>query len=195
MPRPVEFDRKTALHDAMLLFWRQGYYQTSVRDLTEATRLQPGSLYGAFQSKRALFLKSLDHYSQALRTSVDAILRSDARPLARIHRFFDHLLAEQDRDRQQKGCLLVNTLLEMPAEDAEVRDRAAGALAYVEDTFAEVLEDARCAGELPGDADPGTLAKLLMTGIFGLRVYAKTQPPPGTLAAIAKNLLRVLEQH
>ncbi len=82
----------------MQLFWRQGYHKTSVRDLTEATRLQPGSLYGAFSNKRTLFLKSLDYYSEALQARVDEVLRSDEPPLERIHRFFERLLDQATCD-------------------------------------------------------------------------------------------------
>ncbi|HEY9147485.1 MAG TPA: TetR/AcrR family transcriptional regulator, partial [Gammaproteobacteria bacterium] len=162
MPRPIEFDREQALRDAMQLFWRQGYHKTSVRDLTEATRLQPGSLYGAFRNKRSLFLNSLDYYSDALQASVDRVLRSDAPPLRRIHRFFEHLLNEAACDPQEKGCLLVNTLLETPAEDREILQRAATALGYVEKTFVEVLEEAKRAGDLAADWDSEAQARLLM---------------------------------
>jgi TetR/AcrR family transcriptional repressor of nem operon len=55
----------------MLLFWRKGYSRTSVRDLSAATQLKPGSLCAAFSDKRTLFLRSLDHYAAALRAFVD----------------------------------------------------------------------------------------------------------------------------
>jgi TetR/AcrR family transcriptional repressor of nem operon len=194
MPRPVEFDREQALHDAMQLFWRQGYHNTSVRDLTEETRLKPGSLYGAFSNKRGLFLQSLDYYSDALRAFVDQVLRSDEPPLERIQRFFERLLDEATNDPQEKGCLLVNTLLETPPEEREIARRAAAALGYVERTFVEVLEEAKQAGELSPDADTPALAKLLITGIFGLRVYARMQAPSGTLSAIAETLLATLKR-
>lgn len=195
MPRPVEFDREQVLRDAMLQFWRHGYHKTSVRDLTAATRLQPGSLYGAFTNKRTLFLKSLDYYSEALQASVDQVLRSKERPLARIHRFFSLLLDETVRDPEEKGCLLVNTLLETPIEEREITQRAAGALACVERAFADVLDEAKRSGELPPEADAGALAEMLMTGIFGLRVYAKMQPSRGTLAGITETLLSTLHCH
>lgn len=193
MPRPVQFDREQALSDAMQLFWRQGYHKTSVRDLTEATRLQPGSLYGAFSNKRTLFLKSLDYYSEALQARVDEVLRSDEPPLERIHRFFERLLDQAACDPQGKGCLLVNTLLETPPEEQEITQTASRALAYVERTFAEVLKEAKQSGDLPPNSDPEAQAKLLMTGILGLRVYAKMQPSSGTLSCIAETLLASLE--
>ena len=194
MPRPVEFDRDQALRDAMLLFWRQGYHKTSVRDLTGVTRLQPGSLYGAFGNKRTLFLSTLDYYSDELQGFVDTVLRSDGPPLQRIHQFFDHLLNEASRDSQAKGCLLVNTLLETPIEEREINQRAARALAYVEHAFAEVLEEAVQQGELRPGSDPAALARLLITGIFGMRVYEKMQAPPGALNSIATSLLSILDE-
>lgn len=189
MPRPAEFEREQALRDAMTLFWRQGYTRTSMRDLTEATQLQPGSLYGAFSNKRGLFLESLDYYAHNLRASADGILRSDAPPKDRIRRFFDYLLNESARDRERKGCLLVKTLLEVPADEADITQRAAAGLQYVETAFAEVIEEARQAGELAPDIDPKAHARLLMTAIFGLRVYAKYQAKPKTLKQIVDDLL------
>lgn len=193
MPRPIEFDPDQALNDAMLLFWRQGYHQTSMRDLTEATRLKPGSLYGAFSNKRALFLRSLDHYSESLRKSVDKALRNDQPPLGRIQAFFSRLIEETARDQQQKGCLLVNTLLETPAEDSEITLHAAKALRYVEQAFIEVLEEAKKRGDLDSGLDSTAQARLLMTGIFGLRVYAKMDRQKKTLRSIVDRLLVSLD--
>ncbi|QYZ67414.1 MAG: hypothetical protein OI74_13485 [Gammaproteobacteria bacterium (ex Lamellibrachia satsuma)] len=192
MARPIEFDRETALQDAMLLFWRRGYHNTSVRDLTEATRLQPGSLYGAFDNKRSLFLYSLDYYAGELKRFVDAVLNSDEPPLVRIRLFFEHLLDETAADPEGKGCLLVNTLLEVPAEDAEINQRVIEALEYVEKRFCQVLTEALERGELASGKDPSTLAQLLMTGIFGLRVYNKMHPQREEMDDIVDSLLSVV---
>ncbi len=192
MARPIEFDREKALQDAMLLFWRRGYHKASVRDLTEATRLQPGSLYGAFNNKRSLFLSSLDYYAEELKQFVDSVLHSEKPPLIRIRFFFDYLLDEMRSDPEEKGCLLVNTLLEVPAEDEEINQRVIQALGYVEQSFRQVLTEALERGELASGKDPSTLARLLMTGIFGLRVYNKMQPQREELDDIVDSLLSVV---
>lgn len=192
MARPVELDREKALHDAMLQFWRRGYHKTSMRDLTEATQLKPGSLYGAFDNKHSLFLRSLDYYSEELKQFVDATLHSNEPPLVRIVLFFKQLLDEMADDPEGRGCLLVNTLLETPPEDDEILQRATRALAYVEQGFREVLAEAQERGELASGKDPNSLARLLMTGIFGLRVYNKMQPQRQELDGIVDSLLSTL---
>ena len=43
--RPREFDRDTALQQAMLAFWQHGYEGTSMADLVAATGLASARLY------------------------------------------------------------------------------------------------------------------------------------------------------
>lgn len=192
MGRPAEFDRQEALHSAMQVFWRQGFHATSIKDLVQATQLQPGSLYGAFKSKRALFLDSLDAYFEAIRSMIDQVLHSSEPPLRRIHRFFDVLLREARADPEVKGCMLVNTLLEIPAEDEEIIGCVALMFREVEQEFCAVLREAKQRGDLSSEHDPKALARLLLTGIYGLRVYNKTRADAGALRGIVNQLLSVL---
>ena len=192
MPRPIEFDRNKALSDAMQLFWRKGYHLTSVRELTAATQLKPGSLYGAFNNKQTLFLQALDYYSFSLHASADRILSSDKPPLARIHTFFDWILAGITGDNDQRGCLLVNTLLETPPKETEIIRRATEGLRYMEQRFRELLDTAKAEGSLPPDYDSEAQASLLMMGIFGLRVYARMEPSRQRLQNIIGQLLEVV---
>lgn len=188
MARPAEFDREQALTDAMLVFWRQGYHKTSVRDLTKATKLQPGSLYGAFSNKRTLFLQSLDHYSSMLEKIITQVLYSDQKPLVRIEQFFSRVLL----DPEMKGCLLVNTLLETPVEDEEIFQHASQALRKVEQAFKENLKEAITRNDIPADRDPEIMSQLLMTGIYGLRVYNKLKPGKKALKKITDGMLAIL---
>lgn len=54
MARPRSFDTEDVLDRAMELFWRKGYEAATVQELTEATGLKPGSLYGAFGDQARL---------------------------------------------------------------------------------------------------------------------------------------------
>ncbi|HHJ12851.1 MAG TPA: TetR/AcrR family transcriptional regulator [Gammaproteobacteria bacterium] len=192
MARPQQFDRQQVLARAMLLFWRRGYANTSIRDLTETTRLKPGSLYGAFKNKRTLFLQALDHYFSALNQEVSTLLNTDAPPLERIRGFFEHLLEQAKADQEAKGCLLVNTLLEIPPDDTEINRRIADMLLRIEARFCEALQEAQDRGELARDQSPNILASLLITGIFGLRIYDRVQTSAKRKKAVVDALLSVL---
>jgi len=189
MARPIEFDREEVLQNAMLLFWRKGYNRTSMRELTEETRLQPGSLYGAFSSKRHLFILALESYADALKAFVGEVFGSDRPPLERIEAFFTAILEDSRKDRDRKGCLLINTLLETPAKDKELIRCAANALATLESAFKKALDEAQARGELAPERDTEALARLLMANIYGLRVYLKMGRSHKALVQIAETLL------
>lgn len=192
MARPQAFDQQQVLQNAMELFWRQGYASTSIRDLTAATKLQPGSLYGAFKNKRQLFLNALDLYFSGLLAAVSEMRQGQQPPLERIPQFFQALLQQTQQDADHKGCLLVNTLLEIPTNDAEINLRVSQMLQQVEQSFCEVLLEAKERGELAQGKDPARLARLLMNGIFGLRVYNRMQPSVETLQTMVDDLLSML---
>lgn len=63
--RPREFDRDTALKQAMLVFWRRGYEGTSMSDLVEVMGIASARIYAAFGSKEALFQEAVALYEQS----------------------------------------------------------------------------------------------------------------------------------
>jgi len=193
MARPQEFEYDQVLNSAMQLFWRKGYMSTSIKDLTEVTNLQPGSLYGTFKNKRSLFLQSLDFYFLNLYTSINNILHSNKAPLERIYSFFDYFITQAESDNDRKSCLLVNTLLEIPAEDEEINILVREMFNKIENEFSNVLLEAQDKGDLKKETDTDALAKMLMSGIFGLQVYNKMQPDQQGLKKIIHNLLSILK--
>lgn len=99
MARPRSFDVAVVLAAAGAVFRRLGYEAASVDDLVAATGLHRGSLYGAFGSKRGLFVATL------AAATVDA---------------------EVDLDDDALDLVLV-AALELAPRDAEVRDAVATA--------------------------------------------------------------------
>ena len=184
MARPVSFDREQVLGRATEAFWEHGYCATSVSDLVEATRLKPGSLYAAFESKQGLFLAVLDHYAQQTLARLRHCLDDADDPLQGIERFFNGLAGDR-ADSRRRGCLLVNSVLEVGRIDPEVQSRVNAHLGDIESALRAALEQARADGLLARDKSPAILAKYLMTTIWGLRVLGST----GASARDAKQVI------
>jgi len=108
MPRPKKFDRDQVLNAAMVQFWTHGYHATSMRDLSAATGLQPGSLYLAFQNKRNLFIAALELYINQRLNIIKAIFETDEPALARFRNYFDLIIKSSLSKDGYKGCLMVN---------------------------------------------------------------------------------------
>ena len=92
MPRPREFDEADVLAAARDEFWWRGYNATSIDDLTAATGLGKGSLYGAFGDKHGLFMLALDDYITSAMEDLRAQLRD--RPYSAYDRLTRHIRAQ-----------------------------------------------------------------------------------------------------
>ena len=194
MGRPVEYDQSKVLDSVVKLFWAQGYEATSMKNICEVTGLQPGSVYAAFGSKRALFLAAIDAYFEQAIDNLKAILTGEGTPLERLRELFMYIVGDTCR-KDSHGCLLVNALLETPADDAELRKRIATMFRRLEVAIKEVLVEAAACGELDAGKDPIIQAKLLINNIFGLRVYAKLQPNGPIMREMVDDLLSTLKSH
>ncbi|BBB30530.1 TetR/AcrR family transcriptional regulator [Neptunomonas japonica] len=194
MARPAEFDRSEVLNKAMEVFWRTGYNATSVTDLVHATSLKPGSLYGAFNSKRGLFLEVIDNYANRSLTRISECMEQSDSAIDAIAHFFSRICKEIECDEIGRGCLMVNTLLELATEDDDIRIKITEYLNRIEHYFYLSLENARLQGEIKSDTDCDSLAKMLMTGIWGLRVMSTTRPDPVIYTGIIGHLLASLER-
>ena len=194
MARPVEFDRNEVLHNAIALFWDKGYSETSMHDLVNATGLQPGSIYAAFGNKRGLFMQTLDAYFEEMMEFITTTLHSKEPAMKRIELLFDSLISESTRDSDRKGCLLVNTLLEISVHDKEINTKIKRMFKKVESEFRNVLEECNASADLDTNKTPAELASFLVSGIYGLRVYNKTKPNRKAMRSIVNNLLTILKQ-
>jgi TetR/AcrR family transcriptional repressor of nem operon len=192
MARPAEFEREAVLKEAMHVFWRKGYNTTSIKDIVDATDIQPGSLYWAFGNKQKLFLAALECYRQEIQDLVNATLKADLPPLARIEQFFHGLVAHTSTNGKNNSCLLINTLLEAAEDDQEIRAVVSQTFTQLEAGFAQVLTLAQQQGAIAAHKNPQDLAKLLIVGMFGLRVYSKNNPSPQVANTIIATLMSAL---
>ncbi len=193
MARPTQFDRGDVLEKAMLTFWEHGFGATSIANLVEATELKPGSLYAAFDSKQSLFLAALEHYTDQRLESIRRILEEADSPLQGIRDYFNMLARYAGGAHAGRGCLLVNTILELSRQDTAVKGRVNAHLDRIEALFRVALEEAQQCGELPADRDPEQLAAFIMINIWGIRVLDKTASAPERTQATVDLLLGVLD--
>ena len=185
MPRPRQFDPEDVLDRSMHQFWSHGYHETSVDDLVDATGVRPGSLYNAFRGgKRELFLGSLERYSKLVVPEKLGDLERPGASVAEVRAYFDGLVSDLLSPEGRAGCLMVNTAMELAAEDSEVSHVVRGHMARLERNATRALRNAKRRGEVPGHIDPAAKATQLMATAMGLMVVGKTNPGKKVLETI-----------
>ena len=63
MERQIAYDPTQLKQDVMMLFWANGFSDTSLADLDQATGLNRRQLYNGIGDKHAMFLQALDDFT------------------------------------------------------------------------------------------------------------------------------------
>lgn len=178
MPRSAQYDRETALQAAVDLFWRRGFYATSLKDIEKALDMRPGSLYAAFGNKQQLFDAAIDTYADQMRVDVQQFIQRENSVISGVMAYLRWLLLGDDQSTlaEAPACLVVKTLLESTDDADPLRSKARHLLQQVEQGFTAALEQAKNAGELKADVDCARLARLLQTQLMGARSFAQSSP-------------------
>jgi TetR/AcrR family transcriptional repressor of nem operon len=193
VPRPREFDETVALDAAVACFWQRGYEATSVRDLADSMGISGPSLYNCFGNKHDLFVQALERYlDRGLRARV-ARLESTLPPKQAIRRFVEEIIDRSISDRERRGCLLINSALEVAPHDPELGRVIADRLGEIEAFFHRSIKAAQADGSVPRERNVKDTARLLLGVLLGLRVLARAKPERALLEGVARPALALLD--
>lgn len=110
-----QFDTDTALDAAMIQFWRAGYADTSLDDLSRATGLNRSSIYSSLGDKDTLFMRCLERYATRYGGKYDTALSCAVDgPAAAVRAFFEVTLERIADPGLPDGCLVAQSAMATP---------------------------------------------------------------------------------
>jgi TetR/AcrR family transcriptional regulator, copper-responsive repressor len=184
--RPRLYDPDTALNQATALFWNQGYAETSLDDLVQATGMNRPSLYGAFGDKKALYLAALERYRATNKQAIDQVLGRDEPLRAALTRFYRAALELYLAGAAgARGCFLIGTATTEAVVDPEIRTMLQQALHDFDGKLEARLRLAIQRGELPASVDPAQMARILSAILHSFAVRARAGDTRAALEATA----------
>jgi TetR/AcrR family transcriptional regulator, transcriptional repressor for nem operon len=188
MARAVEFNEKEAIQKAMNVFWEKGYNGASLRDLTDAMKINSSSLYNTIGDKHALFVRCLEHYIE-LRKELLLKLAAEAKsPLKAVVKYLQE--AVKVIASEANSCLAVKTAFEVGSHDDRVKAILKKDNTFSHDYLSSLITQAIEQGELPKDEDPDLLADHIIstyTGWYELYILHKD---PVRIKRMAQYLIR-----
>ena len=193
MARPRTFDESDVVATARDAFWSRGYAATSVDDLTAATGLGKGSLYGAFGDKHALYLRALDDYITSSLDDVRAQLRDPA--FAAYDRLVRHIGAQVKAlaaDKTRRGCMMAKGAAELGATDDSVERAVERAYATWRDELLACIKEAQRDGTIDAKQNPQALATTLLAFMRGQDALHKGGTKPAQLKAAAEEMVSLI---
>jgi AcrR family transcriptional regulator len=192
--RPRAYDPKTALQQALGVFWNTGYSGASLDSIATAAGMNRPSLYAAFGDKHALYIKALEQYWESAAASMHDALADLNRPLAEALMLFyeGQLSIYFSGEGHPRGCFAIGTATTEAVEDVEIREALSALISKLDVDLEIRLRAAVHTGELPDDVDPVALAALAAAMLYSIAIRARAGKSRAELTQLARHAVSVI---
>lgn len=149
------------------VFNKHGYIGTSMSDLTDATGLTKGAIYGNFENKEALALSAFEHNSKLLLQALDDALDVSGSTMDKLKSLMDFYKKYDVFTLPLGGCPVLNVGVDSQHNNKLLAAAAKETIKEIEGKIALVLENGVNKSEIKIPVSPLQFAKQLFTMIQG----------------------------
>lgn len=170
------------------IFNKKGYVGTSLSDMTEATQLTKGSIYGNFANKDEVALAAFDYNLGKVNSIIDREMtkyRSAKEKLLVYGKVYTEFI---NFSFPQGGCPILNTAVESDDTHPELKKRVVAAINSWKKKITGILETGIEKKEFRKTTDTEQIALTIMALIEGGIMISKVTGRSGYQTTIMKSL-------
>lgn len=190
----AERTRQFIIEQTSPLFNKKGFDGTTLADLTEATGLTKGALYGNFHDKEEIsveaFKYSMKKVKALMRTDVDAATTNKKKLEALLNFFAAYVF----NPPVPGGCPLLNTAIEADDHRTSMRRTVTNELVSVIDFIAGLISKGIKAGEFQSNIKPRELAYVFFCSVEGALMFSRVERSDEAMKVIVKHCKKILDQ-
>ncbi len=149
------------------IFNKFGYVGTSMSDLTEATGLTKGAIYGNFENKEALALSAFEYNRNILLAEIREKLSITGSSLDKLFSLASFYRQYDVFTLPLGGCPILNIGVDAQHNNSQLAAAAKETVKEIEGDIALVLENGQNLGELRLPVPPLQFAKQMYTMLQG----------------------------
>ena len=152
------------------IFNQNGYAATSLSDLTKATGLTKGAIYGNFENKEDLAMAALKFNIKKLLKRIEAHMAQGATSIEKLLLLADFYRNYYDFSQELGGCPIINVGVDANHQNEALLEKVQHVIKLIERDLANIIEDGKAKGEIRKAIVSETYAKrfysLLQGGTF-----------------------------
>lgn len=186
--------RKFIIDKSAPVFNTQGYAGTSMMDLTKATGLSKGALYGNFQDKEEIAVAAFHHSMEKVREAAWNKLKTAENRKDKLLALLDFYGQYVFRSPIPGGCPLMNNAVDADDYHSFLKKAVVKEMRKTTSFIAELLEQGKKAGEFRQDIDSGDLALLFFCSIEGAIVVSRVSSSDTAMKLVLDHCKKIIEQ-
>ena len=114
-------------------------------------------------------------------------------PRPAIEAFFNEIIERSLRDKHRRGCMLVNSALEVAPHDREFLRVIAKVLMQVENFFFRCVQAGQLDGSIAKSQSAKDIGRLLLGVLLAVRVLARTRPDRALFEGLLRSVYALMD--
>lgn len=171
--RKSDVTRQLIIEKTAPVFNRKGYAGTSLNDLTLATGLTKGSIYGNFSGKDEVALAAFEYNLAQITTTVAQEAAAATTATGKLLAYAESYSALFGTISATGGCPILNTSVEADDTHPALRKKAADAIRSWKKQLERIINNGMETGELRNDIIPEHTAITMIAIIEGAIMIAR----------------------
>lgn len=152
------------------LFYRRGYYNTSVDDILKSLSLSKGAFYHHFQSKEDFFISIVQNLIvQKVYSMLIEPVEACTNPLRTIETCFENAIETAEHNEMDYGFVLSNFMNEFNRKNPEITKYLKDIYKVWEVNLISILQKGKTDGYLARHVDSEAVATYLISSYMGIR--------------------------
>ena len=156
------------------IFNRKGYVGTSLSDLTKATGLTKGAIYGNFRDKEDLAVQSFKHNVRSLLSTLTPVVAKAKRPIDKLYAITGYYRGYFDITKPVGGCPILNVGSDAHHTNPVLFRLVKLTSKRLEEDILHIILDGIEQGEFKKTTDSGKVARNMYSMIEGSVFMATT---------------------
>jgi AcrR family transcriptional regulator len=175
----------------MLVFWRKGFYATSIPDLCEAMGVHEPSLYAAFGNKEKLYVEAVRLYMKTAQSLLWRYLETGRTARAGMRDLLMGTAKELSKcDTHPNGCFIT-----LATVDEDMPPGVSQAIRGARREWLEVLrrhvQEAVAAGELPASTDIESMSRFFQAIVQSIGIQSRDGATQAELEGMVETAMKL----
>ena len=167
MPSKAEITSAYIIKTVAPVFNKKGYSGTSMQDITLATGLTKGAIYGNFKNKNELAIKSFIYNINLITTKIEDAIVMKKTALGKLYAITDFYKAYYRYTLKFGGCPILNIGIDANHQNPDLLEKVKKAIRNIQNNITKIIEFGIKSNEIKPTVDASFYSRIIFSRIEG----------------------------
>ncbi len=173
--RNPEATRHLIVQKATSLFNTQGYRATSISDITAATGITKGAIYGNFTNKDQVAEASFEYAVEVVLEDMRKKIKAAPTAPLKLKAILNYHQEYIKNPPIEGGCPIINTCIEADDNYPQLKSKAVRSVAIMKDSIRKIINRGVVEGQLKKETPADQLGMLIYSAIQGAIILSRVE--------------------